>query len=329
MTHGKATYIAVDLGGTNIRAAHYVSDGTLLARAKHPTLPEGDGGRTPPSVVARIFDAIREVMPADKTSVRAISIGAPGPVNPYTGIVLRAANIPGWVDIPLKREVESCFGLPAEIGNDANLAAMGEWKFGAGRGHNDVLYLTISTGIGGGVISHGQLIVGAEGMAAELGHVAVVPNGPVCGCGQRGHLEALASGPAIAHTAQAQLRSGEFQSTILIHTDGDIETVTAQHVGLAAKAGDAYAINLLAEAGTFIGHALADFLCIFNPSIVILGGGVASNVGELLLAPVRQAMRQRAMSEIYYHNLSVVPAQLGDDVGLLGALALAVETHPA
>lgn len=324
MTDVKPTYIAVDLGGTNIRAAHYVSDGTLLARTKHPTLPEGDE-----TVVDRILDAIHEVLPADGEGVKAVTVGAPGPVNPHTGIVLRAANIPGWANVPLKQEIESRFHIPTEIGNDANLAAMGEWKFGAGRGQTDVLYFTISTGIGGGAISSGKLIVGVEGMATELGHVVVAPDGPVCGCGQRGHLEALASGSAIAHTAQIQLRSGEFKSTIPNYTDGDIEAITAQHVGLAAKAGDAYAINLLAEAGTFIGHAIANYLHIFNPSVVILGGGVASNVGDLLLEPVRNGMREWAMSEIYYRNLSIVLAQLGDDVGLLGALAQAMETHPA
>jgi glucokinase len=150
----------------------------------------------------------------------------------------------------------------------------------------------------------------------------------VCGCGQRGHLEALAAGPAIAQTACTRLRNGETKTRLLEYTDGDIEAVTAQHIGEAALNGDAFAISLLAEAGTFIGRAIADFMHVFNPSIVILGGGVASNVGNLLVEPAWVAVRQRAMSDIYYRDCQIVPAMLADDVGLLGALALAVEAHP-
>ena len=323
------TYIAVDLGGTNIRAARYTPSGVLLARAKRPTQPPG----TDEPLLVRVAATIAEVLPGetDKVNgvlVKAISIGAPGPLNPHTGVVLRAPNLPGWVDFPLKREIESRFHLPTEIGNDANLAAMAEWKFGAGRGHNDVLYLTISTGIGGGVISGGRLITGVNGLATELGHVVVAPDGPVCGCGLRGHLEALASGPAIALTARTRLRNGETRTRLLEYVNGDIEAVTAQHIGEAAHDGDAFAISLLTEAGTFIGRAIADFMHTFNPSIVILGGGVASNVGNLLLEPAWKAVRERAMSDIYYKDCKIVLAMLADDVGLLGALALAVETHP-
>ncbi len=324
-----STYIAVDLGGTNIRAARYTPSGVLLARAKRPTQPP----ETDEPLLERVLATIQEVMPgeADQANgfeVKAISIGAPGPLNPHTGVVLRAPNLPGWVDFPLKQKIETWFHIPTEIGNDANLAAMAEWKFGAGRGQDDVLYLTISTGIGGGVISGGRLITGVNGLATELGHVVVAPDGPVCGCGQRGHLEALASGPAIALTARARLRNGETKTRLLEYTDGDIESVTAQHVGEAALNGDAFAISLLAEAGTFIGRAIADFMHVFNPSIVILGGGVASNVGNLLVEPAWAAVRQRAMSDIYYRDCQIVPAMLADDVGLLGALALAIETHP-
>lgn len=315
-----ASYIAIDIGGTNIRAARYAPDGELLARARYATpTHEGDG-----AVMERLIDAVNDVMPPTG-GVRAIGVGAPGPLDPFTGVVLRAPNLPGWVDFPLRERIEAHFKIPTAIGNDANMAAMGEWRFGAGRGHSDVLYLTISTGIGGGVISGGRLVVGARGLATELGHVTVAPDGPVCGCGQRGHLEALASGPAIGVTARARLYAGA-QSKITELVNGDIETVTAKHVGEAALAGDAFAIGLIAEAGVYIGRAVADFLHVFNPSIVILGGGVAINVGNLLFEPARSAMRQRWMGDVY--NCAVVPAQLGDDVGLLGTLALAMETYP-
>jgi len=164
-------------------------------------------------------------------------------------------------------------------------------------------------------------------MATELGHIVVAPDGAVCGCGQRGHLEAMASGPAIAKTAQARLRThaGSISSIINL-VNGDIDQVTAAHVGEAAQAGDPIAMSLIVEAGRFIGRAIADFCHVFNPSIVILGGGVAINCGDLLLEPARAAMRSRVMSSIYLRDCQIVQAQLGDDVGLLGALALAVET---
>ena len=315
------TYISVDLGGTNIRAAHYKSNGELIARAKRSTHAH-DGNE---AVLDRVIEMINEVMPP--MGAKAIAIGAPGPLNPFSGVILRAPNLPGWVDFPLQKIIEERLKMPCVIGNDANLAAMGEWKFGAGRGHDDVVYLTISTGIGGGVISGGKLILGKSGMATELGHIVVAPDGAVCGCGQRGHLEAMASGPAIAKTARARLRThAGSTSSIINFVNGDIDQVTAAHVGEAARAGDPVAINLIAEAGMFIGRAVADFCHVFNPSIVILGGGVAINCGDLLLEPARAAMRSRVMSSIYLRDCEIVQAQLGDDVGLLGALALAVET---
>jgi glucokinase len=312
------TYISMDIGGTNIRAARMQADGTFEARSRHPTAGQAD------EVTAKIHKAIEEVWP-DSGEVKAIAIAAPGPLDPFTGIVYRAPNVPGWVNYPLQEKVQSKFNIPVVIGNDANMAAMGEWKYGAGRGHNDVLYLTISTGIGGAAICGGRLIVGAHGLATELGHVTVHPDGPVCGCGQRGHLEAMASGPAIANTAKVRLKNN-LNSKIWELVEGDVTLVTARHVGDAAKAGDDFAIGLLEEAGVYIGQTIADYLHIFNPSIVILGGGVSINVGDLLLTPIRASMKTRLMEDIYLCD--VVLAELGDDVGLLGTLALAVETFP-
>jgi glucokinase len=176
------TCVAVDVGGTNIRAARYTPEGEVIDRARRPTI-SGNGRE---AILDRILAAIHDVMPADGANgddIHAIGVGVPGALDPRTGIVLRASSLPGWVDFPLKRELESRFCLPVAIGNDANLAALAEWKFGAGRGHDDVLYLTISTGIGGGVISGGRLITGAGGLAAELGHVTVAPRVVVAGTG--------------------------------------------------------------------------------------------------------------------------------------------------
>jgi glucokinase len=188
-----------------------------------------------------------------------------------------------------------------------------------------VLYLTISTGIGGGVITGGRLLLGARGLAAEVGHMLAIPDGPLCGCGQRGHLEAVASGTAIARAAQTKLKAGDgSESKILDICGGDLDSVTGAMVGEAAVAGDEFACRLIFEAGTFIGRTLASLLHAFNPSVVIFGGGV-SMLGDVILEPIRKAVRQYAISEAYWQTCPIVPAALGDDAGLIGAGALAIE----
>ncbi len=307
------TYIAIDIGGTQIRAACYPENATTpLSVEKTATHA---AGATP---LENLIAAVRKVWPEDG-EVAAIAAIAPGPLNPYTGIIIEAPNIPGWEGLPLRQHLQDAFGVPVALGNDANLAALGEWKFGAGQGHHHLVYLTVSTGIGGGVIVDDHLILGLSGMAAELGHVVLLPDGPLCNCGHRGHLEALASGPGLARWAKEQLEAGVASS---LPTD---RPFSGKDVADAAKAGDALSIAALARAGKFLGMAIANFLAIFNPSIVIIGGGVSQS-GELLFAPLRAAVHEYAMNEQYTDGLSIVPAALGDDVGLIGALALAVET---
>jgi len=186
------TVVAVDLGGTNIRAAIFLTaEAKPTAIARAPTL----AAEGPEAVIDRIIAAIQEVASGIEGGMR-IGLGAPGPLDPKRGLVIEAPNLPGWVNIPLRDRLEQHFECPVALGNDANLAGLGEWRHGAGRGAHNLLYLTLSTGIGGGVIVDNRLLVGAHGLAAELGHMTVRPDGPLCGCGQRGHLEAVASGEA-------------------------------------------------------------------------------------------------------------------------------------
>jgi len=315
-------FIGVDLGGTNIRAARFTRQSHIPeAKTKRPT--RGPGG--PEAVYDRLEAAIREVAPADLAEVAGVGIAIPGPTDPYQGIVLKAPNIPGWINLPLQQIMGQRLGRPVFLGNDANLAALGEWKFGAGQGHKDVLYLTISTGIGGGVISGGRLLLGARGLAAEVGHINLDPHGPQCGCGQYGHFESLASGTGIARTARNRLQSGEGAgSKVMELAAGKIDQVTSVMVGQAALAGDEFARGLITEAGEYIGLALASLLHAYNPSIVIFGGGV-SMLGDLLLEPARQKVRQYAMSDAYWVDCPLVLAALGDDAGLVGAGALVME----
>ncbi len=305
-----AAYIAVDIGGTSMRAACYPARGhkqlkLVKIATQHPT----------ESPLDRLIKLITSVWPAGEP-VAGIGAAAPGPVDPYKSIVLSAPNIPTWVNLPLASLLHKHFGVPVCIGNDANLAALGEWKYGAGKGHRHLVYLTVSTGIGGGVIMDNRLLLGYHGLAAELGHITVERDGPRCSCGQRGHLEALASGPSIARWVEAELLKGVTSSLSAVNP------ITTKLVAEAAKQGDDLAIRALARAGGFIGRAVADFLHMYNPSIVIIGGGVSLS-GELLMKSLRKEMQAHVMDSHYLDHLSVTTAALGDETGLLGALVLA------
>ena len=304
------TFITVDIGGTQLRAAAYPESGTRALAVRRTTTRSGHE-----TAFDRLVELIRSVLPRDGI-VHSITVAAPGPVDPYAGVIASAPNIPGWEDFPLRDRLEAVFRVPTNLGNDANLAALGEWRFGAGQGHAHLLYLTISTGIGGGVIVDNRLLLGARGLAAELGHLTVLPDGPICSCGQRGHLEAVAAGPAIAAFVRDQLALGEASN---LRGVGDL---SARAVADAARQGDRLALRALARSGEFIGMALADFLAVFNPSIVIFGGGVSFS-GELLLAPVRHSLSARVMDQAYLEGLVIAAAALGDEAGLLGGLALA------
>ncbi len=302
-------FIVADVGGTHIRTACFPVANQKPSRIKK-TSTQGLG--TPHE---RLLDLIAAVAP-EGDEIAAITIAAPGPTDPYEGIVFEAPNIPGWKNLPLKKLVTDRFNVPVAIGNDANLAALGEWRFGAGIGHRNLVYFTVSTGIGGGVIMDNQLLLGVRGLAAELGHVTVIPDGPICSCGQHGHLEAVTSGPAIARWVQQEINKGA--RSILAGK----QSLSAKDVSQAANQGDALAIAALNRAGCYMGIAVADYLHIFNPSVVIIGGGVSQS-GEIFFESLRKAMREHVLNEQYLVNLILTKAALGDDAGLTGALALA------
>jgi len=302
--------IAVDVGGTQIRAATYL-DGQIkpIEMARTNThAPHTTPWEQLEKLIAALFPRNQKV--------DAISVTAPGPLNPYEGVIYRAPNIPEWKDFPLKELLQERFKVPVFLGNDANLAALGEWVYGVGQGHHHLIYITVSTGIGAGVITDDRLLLGTMGLAAEMGHITVLPDGPLCGCGQRGHLEAVASGTAIARWFEQELAHGK--PSLLAGT----KNLTAKEIAQAAQSGDGLAIAALERAGQFLGRALADFLHIFNPSLIIMGGGVSKS-GDLLFLPMKKALQEHVMSPQYLHGLEIVPASLGDEAGLVGALAFA------
>jgi len=307
--YSMSNYLVADIGGTHMRAAVY-SEGSRNPQIQK-RIPTQEGGVPPLERLIALF----EMLWKQAGSIQALAVAVPAPVTP-DGVVIRAVNIPGWTQIPLREILHQRFGCPVFVDNDANLAALGEWRFGAAQGYHNVLYLTISTGIGGGVIIEDRLLRGERGLAAELGHTTVIPEGPLCNCGQRGHLEALASGTAIANYVRERLTCGEESSL------RSLNEITASDVFRAAQQGDALAQKAFRRAGTYLGYALADFLHLFNPAIIVLGGGV-SNSGALLLEPLRLALQEKVMSPDYLQDLCIVQAALGDNAGLMGALALA------
>ena len=308
--------IAVDLGGTHIRTASYNSESiTPIAHYRTRT------NAHEPGVFDRLVQAIENVWNDD---VISMGVASPGPLDPYTGTILATPNIPEWRNFPLAQKLSARFGVPVHLDNDANMAGFGEWTFGAGKGHHNLVYLTISTGVGGGVICNDALLQGYHGLATELGHMIIDPDGPPCGCGKNGHVESFSSGTAIARYTTEQIQAGQKTS---LQLDGGPSSplrtsLTAKQIADAALAGDSLAISAFARAGYYLGIAVANYLAIFDPSIVIFGGGV-SQVGDLLFKPFEKSLHEHTFHPHYLDNLVITKAALGDDVGLLGALAWA------
>jgi glucokinase len=305
-----------DLGGTRFRVALADGSGRLLRRSGIRT--EARQGLA--AVLERIKGSIRETISTAPCPVSQIAVAAPGPLDPWKGIIYRPPNLPGWDEVPLKDILEDEFGIPTSIGNDANLAAMAEWRFGAGRGSDHVVYVTVSTGVGGGVIDRGQLLLGYGGGAAEVGHMTIDMNGPLCNCGNHGDLESLASGTAIARRAVEAIEAGA-KSTV-VDLAGGLELVAAEHVVEAARQGDELALGVMRRAGYSLGVGVANLMMLYDPEVIVLGGGVM-NARDLLFEEMHRAIEERAMLS-FRERCRVAIAELGDDVGIYGAVALAL-----
>jgi glucokinase len=255
----------------------------------------------------------------------AVGVSFGGPVYALEGLVRRSFHTPGWENTPLAEWLEAELNAPVVIDNDANAAALGEFRFGAGQGCRHVLYVTISTGIGGGWILNGRPYSGADGMAGEIGHVTVQPGGFLCPCGRRGCLEAEASGPAMAHRARQNLTrkkdKAERGKRLLELAEGNPDQITAQMISQAAAEGDKLSQKIIREAAERLGLGLAGALTLMNPDRVILGGGVTKS-GEIWWQIVRETARAQTPAEI---SVEIIPAALGDDAPLWGAAALAVD----
>lgn len=317
MSRGKHLILTLDLGGTQFRIALANEKGELLKRYAEVM----DSPDSPEKTIGRMKMATGDLIAGfDLSALRGMGIAVAGLVVPGSGVLLTSPNLPAWYGTGLKDIWEQELQLPVFVCNDANLAALGEHKFGAGRGVKDLIYITVSTGIGGGVITGGRLLLGALGFAAEVGHITIDLNGPKCPCGNVGCLEMLASGTAIARMAVERISKGE-PSAVVDLVAGDLSSVTAEVVAAAAESGDVLAGEVMHTAGMNLGVGVVNLIHVFNPELIIIGGG-CSKAGDLLFGPVREVVAERVIRDI---TVDIVPASLGDDPGLLGAVALVLE----
>lgn len=310
--------IAVDFGGTHIRGALFPDD---HPHPSNQTKVKTNALEGPDEVVDRIVGVIGELIPSMSEGLR-IGIAPPGILDKQKQVVLNASNLPGWENYPIKTKIENRICYPVFIENDSKLAALGEYRFGAGVESDPLLYLTIGTGIGGALIINGEILQGSHGLASEMGHMTVDPSGPMCSCGKRGHLEAIASGPAVTRMVIERLRAGE--GSVLQALLSKMQELDMEAISRAAIEGDQLAMDAISNAGKVIGKHLASLMHALDPARIVIGGGMAQ-IGDLLFKPIRGAIKAETISSEFLQDVEVLPAHFGDDSGLIGAMILARE----
>lgn len=313
--------IGVDIGGTKIAGGLVDEAGTILHRARRDT-----PARSTSAIAEAIVEVAVELAALATTSglgaVESVGLGAAGLVDETRQIVRFAPNL-SWAEEPLAAQVSAGCGLPVVVENDANAAAWGEFRFGAGRAEHSLVMVTVGTGIGGGIVLRNHLVRGAYGMAAEFGHLGRVPDGRLCGCGKRGCWEQYASGNALLREARELAADQRDRASLLLSLgDGTPEGVKGKHVTSAARQGDPVALEAFDHIGRWLGTGLADVAALLDPAMFVIGGGV-SEAGDLLLLPTRAAFESSLVARKHRPLASVVMAQLGNDAGVVGAADLA------
>ena len=309
----KKVALAFDLGGTELRAALVDEEGSLLSFSAVSTHAAGG-----PDAVIRQIELLAAAVLAETPDLSpvGIGIGAPGPLDPEAGVVIAAPTLTGWHEVPLASILSSRFQLPVRLENDANAAALGEWRYGAGRGATSMVFVTVSTGIGGGVIADGRILHGRRGLAAEIGHMTITNEGERCFCGAIGCFEAVASGTALGRRATAHTRPSDGSMLRQLSADAD---VTGRHVVEAARKGDAEAMELLKAEARWLGIGFTNLLHLYSPDVLVMGGGISHGF-DLLHDKIVATVRERAMPA--YRDVPIVAAQLGRHAGLIGAASL-------
>ncbi|MYB93338.1 ROK family glucokinase [Candidatus Poribacteria bacterium] len=312
--------VGVDMGGTKILSAVIDAEGNILGTAKVPTKADASTS----VVIDRIADSIQQAIGksgVNAASIEAVGIGAPGPLDPETGVVIFAPNL-GWRDVPLKAELEARAGIPTFVDNDVNVGTLGEHAFGAGKGVQNVVGIFVGTGIGGGIILHGELFHGASKTAGEIGHIIVKADGPKCGCGTRGCLEALASRTAMTKQLQKAIKKKGKKSVISKLTDGDLSAIRSGVLAKAVRSNDKLTLKVFKKATKYLGVGIGSIVNFLNPEMIILGGGVVEALDDTFLDNIRAAAEKYALPNTL-DGVQIVRAKLGDNSGILGAAALA------
>jgi glucokinase len=321
--------VAVDIGGTKITSAVITCEGKMISRTYRLTLAR-EGPQKVVNHIEKAIDLSLRKAAMELSDIGGVGIAAAAIIDISRGLVTEAPNLPRWRNIPLRERLAESLGKPVFLLNDASAAALGEHRMGAGRGLDNLIYITVSTGIGGGLVINGQLYNGTDGCAAEIGHMIVLIDGPPCKCGQRGCFEAMASGTAIARMARQRLASGA-KSCLAELAHGKMEDVTAELVAVAARRKDGLALSVIDEAAGYLGIGLANLVNIINPQMIIIGGGV-SKMGAMLLRPAGKSMKEHAF-KLPARTVRVVRPGLGMDAGLIGAAIFTQEklrpTYPA
>jgi glucokinase len=316
-----ALALGIDIGGTKILTAVVNSRGEILSSDERAT-PVTKSREVVIQSIVDSADCVLKQSSGAISDISAVGIGAAGISNPEAGVLFTSPNLPALRNVLLRDILQERLGKRTFLTNDANAAALGEFYFGAGRGVRNFIYITISTGIGGGIIIDGKIYAGAIGVAGEVGHMTIDDNGPVCSCGNRGCWEALASGTALAREARQRVMEG-VKTSILECAQGDAATITAQVVHRAAEQGDSLAKELIARTGYYVGVGLGNLINIFNPELIVIGGGL-SNIGDMLLKPAFEVAGERAFKEAY-QSVRFASAELAGNSGVLGAAAFALQ----
>ena len=312
--------VGVDMGGTKILAAVINAKGEIVQQAKTATKPK----KGPDEVIKRIVRCIGEAIDGAElkpSQIRAIGIGSPGPLDPETGVIIFAPNL-GWSNVPLKAKLEANLSIPTFVDNDVNVGTLGEYAFGAGRGVKNLVGIFVGTGIGGGIILDGKLYHGVNKTAGEVGHMIVEANGPQCGCGNFGCLEAVASRTAITRDLQKAIQKKGQKSKLTQLNGGKLDQIRSQAIAKAVKRGDKPTIKVMRRAGKYLGISVASIVHFLNPEMVVLGGGVIEAMGDSLLDPIRRAAAKYALPTTM-DGVQIVEAILGDNAGVIGASVLA------
>ena len=315
---GAGHVAAIDLGGTKILAAIFTPDGSVISRAKQMTHAE----RGSAEVVDRMAEAVREAAAdagIDPSALDGVGVGAPGPIGADGGIVQVAPNL-GWLEFPLRDELARRLNRPVFLGNDVSVAVLAEHQVGAGRGTRHMIGIWPGTGVGGGIVADGKLYGGAGQMAGEIGHITVKAGGPKCGCGGRGHLEALCSRTAIVKEIAKHVKRGA--KTELSKIAGkDLTQATSGDLRKAVQRGDKLVIKVLDRTAKYLALGIASAANLLNPELVVLGGGVIEALGEPFVVRIRELTREQPL-EAVTRDLRIEPSLLGDDAGITGAALL-------